>query len=67
LMDRGLLRPGMAADITIFNADKVEDRSTYAIPDTKPEGIEMVIVNGSVVLQHGQFTDQYPGVPLRRQ
>jgi N-acyl-D-aspartate/D-glutamate deacylase len=56
----------MAADITIFNKDTVADLSTYTNPNVKPDGIEMVIVNGVVVLEEGCFTGEYPGKPLRK-
>src|SRR5437763_6189694 len=46
LNDRGLLRPGNYADITIFDADRVIDRATYEEPFQYSEGIEYVIVNG---------------------
>jgi N-acyl-D-amino-acid deacylase len=66
ILDRGLIRPGMAADITIFNKDTIADLSTYTNPTVKPDGIEMVIVNGVVVLEEGCFTGEYPGKPLRK-
>ena len=56
LRDRGLLRPGKFADITIFDPDTVIDRSTYIEPFQYSEGIEYVIVNGQLVLDHGQHT-----------
>jgi N-acyl-D-aspartate/D-glutamate deacylase len=46
LHDRGLLRPGLVADVTVFDADKVIDRATYTEPFAYSEGIEYVIVNG---------------------
>jgi N-acyl-D-amino-acid deacylase len=52
--DRGLLREGKKADITIFNAEKVIDKATFENPHQYPEGIEYVIVNGTVVLDKGQ-------------
>jgi N-acyl-D-amino-acid deacylase len=63
--DRGLLRPGHFADITIFDPAKVRDRSTYEDPFQYSEGIEHVIVNGQVVLDAGQPTSARPGRALR--
>jgi N-acyl-D-aspartate/D-glutamate deacylase len=65
LNDRGLLRPGCYADITIFDADKVTDRSTYTEPFRYSEGIEYVVVNGELVLDHGKHTGAHPGRALR--
>jgi N-acyl-D-amino-acid deacylase len=61
LTDRGLLRPGMAADITIFNPETVTDRATFEDPSQYPEGIPYVIVNGTVVIDHGHHTGKKPG------
>lgn len=66
LLNRGLIRPGMAADITIFNKDTISDLSTYAKPNVYPKGIEKVIVNGEIVLDNNHFTGAFPGKPLRR-
>jgi len=61
LADRGLLRPGLAADITIFDPDKVSDQATFEAPMQYPVGIPYVIVNGVVVINHGQHTGAKPG------
>jgi N-acyl-D-aspartate/D-glutamate deacylase len=66
LRDRGLLREGMFADVTIFDAEQVIDRATYSEPFAYNEGIEYVIVNGQVVLERGQHTGAKPGLALRR-
>ena len=58
---RGLLRPGMAADITVFDPAAVRDRATYEDPLRYSEGIEYVIVNGKVVLDAGKMTSERPG------
>jgi N-acyl-D-aspartate/D-glutamate deacylase len=65
LHDRGLLRPGNYADITVFDPDKVIDRATYTQPFQYGEGIEYVIVNGRVVLEQGRHTGARPGRALR--
>lgn len=65
LFDRGLLRPGMFADITVFDAERVIDRATYTEPFQYSEGIEHVIVNGQIVLDAGKHTGARPGKALR--
>lgn len=64
LKDRGLLAPGMAADITIFNPKTVIDKATYEDPMKYPEGIPYVIVNGVVVIEKGNHTGAKPGQVL---
>jgi N-acyl-D-aspartate/D-glutamate deacylase len=64
--DRGLLRPGQFADVTLFDPDKVIDRATYEQPFQYPEGIEVVVVNGQIVLDHGKPTGAKPGRAIRR-
>ncbi len=61
IMDRGLLRPGNFADVTLFDPDKVIDRSTYTEPFQYNDGIEYVIVNGKLVLERGKHTGEKPG------
>ena len=67
LRDRGLLRAGQFADITLFDPDKVIDHSTYEEPFQYNDGIEYVIVNGQLVLDRGRHTGDRPGRPLRRE
>jgi N-acyl-D-aspartate/D-glutamate deacylase len=64
LTDRGLLRPGMMADVVVFDPAKVKDAATYARPKQFPEGIETVLVNGQPVLVDGVRTEARPGRPL---
>ena len=52
LMDRGLLRPGFCADITVFDPLNVRERATYFDPVRLPEGIEYVFVNGVLTIEH---------------
>jgi dihydroorotase/N-acyl-D-amino-acid deacylase len=66
LSDRGCLREGCAADVTLFSAQQVRDVSTYADPHHYPEGIPWVIVNGVPVVDNGTFTSARPGKVLRR-
>ncbi len=64
--DRGLLRVGFAADITIFDPQRVIDRSTFTQPFQLSEGIEYVVVNGVLAIDQGKATGAQPGVSLRR-
>jgi N-acyl-D-amino-acid deacylase len=66
LTDRGLVMPGMFADITVFDPEKVIDKSTYTDPFHYSEGIEYVVVNGKVVLDGGKPTGAKPGRAIRR-
>jgi N-acyl-D-aspartate/D-glutamate deacylase len=66
LTDRGIVRPGAFADLTVFDPQKVIDRSTYTDPFRYSEGIEYVVVNGQLVLDHGKPTGARPGKALRR-
>jgi N-acyl-D-amino-acid deacylase len=66
LTDRGLVRPGFAADLAIFDPATVTDRSTYAAGRTLAEGVRHVLVNGTFVLFDGEPTGATPGRALRR-
>jgi len=66
LTDRGLIRPGFVADIAIFDPATVTDRSTYAAGRTLAEGVDHVLVNGTLVLKDGEPTGATPGRALRR-
>jgi len=61
LMDRGILRPGMKADIAIFDPMKVRDTATFENPHQYAEGFSQVIVNGQVVFENGAMTAARPG------
>ncbi|HET9776342.1 MAG TPA: D-aminoacylase [Gemmatimonadaceae bacterium] len=63
--DRGLLKPGMFADITVFDPNTIIDRSTYENPSQIATGISYVFVNGVPVLDNGQVTAALPGRALR--
>jgi N-acyl-D-amino-acid deacylase len=65
LVDRGLVRPGCFADLTLFDPATIVDRSTYVDPFQYSEGVDTVIVNGQVVLDHGKRTDARPGRAIR--
>jgi N-acyl-D-amino-acid deacylase len=64
LTDRGLVRPGMAADINIFDPDKVEDKATFEQPMQYAVGFQYVIVNGTPVIEKGEHTGAHPGKVL---
>jgi N-acyl-D-aspartate/D-glutamate deacylase len=65
IFDRGVLRPGLFADVTLFNPETVADQATYLEPFQDNKGIEMVIVNGQIVLEAGKHTGARPGRALR--
>jgi dihydroorotase/N-acyl-D-amino-acid deacylase len=65
LADRGILIPGMAADVVAFDPATVRERSTYADPLHYSEGIPFVCVNGQLVVDGGRITDARPGRALK--
>jgi N-acyl-D-amino-acid deacylase len=67
IFDRGILRPGMMADIAIFDAARVIDNATFEKPHQYATGIEFVMVNGTLVLDRGRHTGARPGTILKRQ
>jgi N-acyl-D-amino-acid deacylase len=65
IADRGILRPGMKADVTIFNPQTIHDVSTYVDPTHYSVGVEHVFVNGKAVVSAGKITTERPGEPIR--
>jgi len=65
IRDRGVLRSGSMADITVFDPERVVDNATYTAPFAYPSGIAYVIVNGQLVLDQGRHTQRKPGRALR--
>jgi N-acyl-D-aspartate/D-glutamate deacylase len=63
--DRGLLKPGMFADITVFDQNSIIDNSTFENPSQIATGISYVLVNGVPVVDGGQLTAALPGRALR--
>jgi N-acyl-D-aspartate/D-glutamate deacylase len=63
--DRGRLAPGLAADIVLFDPQRIRDRATFGQPDLPSEGVSVVIVNGEIVLEDGRQTSARPGRVLR--
>ncbi len=61
LWDRGLIRPGMKADIAVFDPAKVEDKATFENPHQYAVGFKYVLVNGRVVVEGDQVTAERPG------
>jgi N-acyl-D-amino-acid deacylase len=66
LRDRGLIRPGMKADLVVFDPQEVIDTSTYEEPRRHPKGIRHVFVNGTQVVREGEILDARAGRVLRR-
>jgi N-acyl-D-amino-acid deacylase len=66
LADRGLLRDAYAADLVVFDPARVRAVATYDDPRRFPEGIEHVVVNGTLVVDGGRHTGATPGRALRR-
>lgn len=64
LRDRGALKEGYAADLTVFDAGTVDEAATFARPIQPAKGIEVVIVNGTIVWRQGRSTGARPGQVL---
>jgi len=67
LKDRGVLKEGAFADLTLFNAETIDEAATYELPIAPARGIDAVIVNGDVVWRGGQSTGARPGRVLARE
>lgn len=63
---RGVIEPGAFADLVLFDAEAIVDTGTYAEPNSVPEGIAGVWVNGERVAEHGEVTGARPGRVVRR-
>lgn len=66
LKQRGLLKEGYYADICIFNRDTIIDKGDFTNPVQYPEGIDYVIINGQIVIKHGEHTRFRAGRVLRK-
>jgi len=66
LKNRGVLKKGNFADITVFNPKTVIDRATFENPFQYPEGIECVIINGKIAVNKGKYTGEMAGHVLRK-
>lgn len=67
LTDRGILRPGFFADVTVFNPATIRDVATFTDPNRYSTGVTFVLVNGRMVVRAGKITDERPGRALRHQ
>lgn len=65
LTDRGLLSVGYKADVLIWDPSKVQDNSTYLDPHRYSTGIDVVLINGVIVVDEGKMTNALAGVALR--
>ena len=66
LTDRGVLREGFRADVTVFDPATIAERATYEDPHQFAVGVAAVLVNGEPVLDRGDHTGATPGEMLRR-
>ena len=64
ITDRGILRPGMMADITVFDPATIADVATYNDPLRYSVGVKYVFVNGKAVVFEGKITNERPGRAL---
>jgi N-acyl-D-aspartate/D-glutamate deacylase len=62
---RGIIAPGYAADILIFDPQDIRDTATYEEPHQLAEGFDTILVNGVVVREDGQFTENRAGRMLK--
>jgi N-acyl-D-amino-acid deacylase len=65
LLDRGLIKEGYFADITVFDPNTIEDTATYAKPDSPSKGVKYVFVNGQLEFEDGKLTGVLAGQALR--
>jgi len=65
LYDRGIIAPGLAADMVLLDMDRLRDTATFANPAAAPAGIDCVVVGGAVCMRDGQPTGARPGRVLR--
>jgi N-acyl-D-amino-acid deacylase len=61
IFDRGILRPGMTADLVVFDLDRVKEKTTFDQPHAYAEGFDYVMVNGRFVIEEGKLTGALPG------
>jgi N-acyl-D-amino-acid deacylase len=65
LVDRGVLKQGMWADVVVFDPEQIRDLATFENPNQLSVGMEYVLVNGVLVISKGKATDALPGKVLR--
>lgn len=66
LTAKGFVRSGLDADLVLFDPENVTDNATFGDPHQYPSGIDMVMVNGEIVVENGEHTGKLPGKVLRR-
>lgn len=66
LKDRGLIQEGAWADLVLFDWERIKDKATYLQPNEYAEGVEYLFVNGRMVIKEGEFTEERPGICIRR-
>ncbi|WP_026988500.1 N-acyl-D-amino-acid deacylase family protein [Fodinicurvata fenggangensis] len=66
LEDRGYVAEGKFADMVLFDPEMIDDTATYETPEMRANGIHMVVVNGTVLLEEGFILDHSPGKVLKR-
>ena len=66
IKNRGLIKKGMYADITIFDKNTIIDKATFESPHQYSEGIYYVLVNGEIAIDNGEFKNIKAGVVLRK-
>jgi N-acyl-D-aspartate/D-glutamate deacylase len=66
MQDRGMIRPGMIADVAVFDLDKVRDVAEFTDPHHYSEGMVHVLVNGEAAIKDGTFTGARPGRVLQK-
>jgi N-acyl-D-aspartate/D-glutamate deacylase len=64
LRDRGILRAGFFADVTVFDPKTIIDHATYQNPTQLSEGVKYVFVNGVLEYDNGRLTGEHAGVVL---
>ena len=66
MKNKGRIRVGADADITIFDPEQIIDQATYEEPAKYSKGIEYVLVNGTIVVKNGQLQEgKFPGKAVR--
>src|SRR5262249_46241628 len=65
LKDRGMIRPGAFADLTLFDPNRINDRASFEKPRREATGIKLVIINGHVTFENNQALDNLPGSVIR--
>ena len=67
LHDRGIIAPGMLADLVVFDPEQIRDMAEFGAGATRyAEGVDYLFVNGTPVIDDGQLMDVMPGRVLRR-